>query len=67
MVALFADQSRNIMRITPVNAIFRLIRPDPPGGPFINQATEMLDYLAGEVQIAGNPNYSTFSRVRFHH
>jgi hypothetical protein len=70
VVALFADQSKNLQSITPFDAEFRLIK-QPPSGPFVNQNTEMLDFFAGEVQISGSPsgnaNYNAFAKVSFYH
>ncbi len=51
MVVLFADQSKNVQRITPFEVEFRLITSDKPPRPFANLATDVLDYCAGEVRV----------------
>jgi hypothetical protein len=56
MVALFDDQSKNLHSITPYEVEFRLITPGPPPRvPFASHATDLLDYLAGEVRIIAPP------------
>ena len=72
VVALFADQSKNIKNIQAFDVDFRLLRRrPPPPGPFTNQATDVLDFTAGEIQIrgapSGNASYNGFTRVAFHH
>src|SRR5262245_34623093 len=71
MVVLFADQSKNLRRITPYDVELRLITPGPGSRPFTNHAIELLDFTAGEVQIAGRPGgvqtYNSFARLAFNH
>jgi RES domain-containing protein len=71
LIVLFQDQSKNLKDITPFDADFRLIQRHPPGGPFTNHATQMLDFFAGHVQISGTPSgkttYGAFAPVPFHH
>jgi len=54
LLALFTDQSRNVRKIKPHKAEFRLVTPQPGSVPFVNHATQLLDFSTGEVQIAGN-------------
>jgi hypothetical protein len=52
MIVLFDDQSKNVQAITPYEVEFRLITPGyPPIVPFASHATDVLDYLAGEVRV----------------
>lgn len=77
MIVLFADQSRNLARITPFEIELRLITSDVPPRPFTNQATDSLDYQAGEVRVLPPPSgialppdlipYQSWSRVEFNH
>ncbi len=53
---LFDDQSKNVGRITPYEVAFRLITPARhPTIAFASHATDLLDYLAGEVQVIAPP------------
>jgi hypothetical protein len=75
MIVLFDDQSHNIKSITPYDTFFRLITAIKPHTPFINHATEVLDFEAGEVRItpraglASPPisSFHTWQRVEFNH
>jgi hypothetical protein len=72
MAVLFADQSKNVARITPFPASFRLICDGVPAIPFANHASQLLCFTAGEVMfpntpvIAGVPRAGWF-RVGFNH
>jgi RES domain-containing protein len=77
MVVLFNDQSGNLARIIPHEVEFRLVTAGMPHGPFVNHATQVLDFTAGEVRMnppssgARLPSalkaYSSWSRVEFNH
>jgi RES domain-containing protein len=77
MLVLFHDQSSNVSQIRPYEVEFRLITTGRTPGPFINQATQLLDFTAGEVRINPGPpgatlpatlnSYSYWTRVRFNH
>jgi RES domain-containing protein len=71
MVVLFNDQSRNVQSITPYGVEFRLVTAGPPALPFANQATEVLDFTAGDVKLTGTPlgiaTYVDWLRIEFHH
>jgi hypothetical protein len=63
MVVLFEDQSKNVQTITPHEVEFRLIAPaHPPTVPFASHATDLLDYLAGEVRIVATPAHDAPTR-----
>ncbi|HQU44861.1 MAG: hypothetical protein B7Z73_12690 [Planctomycetia bacterium 21-64-5] len=68
---LFSDQSKNLRSIDPFNAEFRLMANTTPASPFVNHATDLLDFTAGEVQIVGAPSgdttYNAFTSVPFLH
>jgi hypothetical protein len=50
-MVLFDDQSKNLQAITAYEVEFRLIRPGhPPAVAFANQATDLLNHLAGKVR-----------------
>ncbi len=76
MVVLFGDQSKNIQAIEPYEVEFRLITRGPASVPFANHATDLLDYLAGEVRLL-SPNsgalpaaltpFTAWTRVPFNH
>jgi hypothetical protein len=52
MMVRFNDQGKNLQAITPYEVEFRLIRPGhPPAVAFANHATDLLNYLAGEVRV----------------
>src|SRR6185312_900768 len=51
MVVLFDDQSATLARVVPYVVEFRLLTAGMPPGPFINHATQVLDFTAGEVRI----------------
>jgi hypothetical protein len=56
MVVLFNDQSGNVQTIEPYEVEFRLITPARlPTVPFASHATDLLDYLAGEVRVVAPP------------
>jgi hypothetical protein len=71
MVVLFSDQSANVQSITPFAVELRLVTAGPAALPFSNQATEILDFTAGEVKLTGTPQgiaaYGVWQRVEFHH
>jgi hypothetical protein len=76
MVVLFGDQSKNVRAIDPYEVEFRLITQGPPSAQFANHATDLLDYLAGEVRVlipasAALPAvltpFSAWTRVPFNH
>jgi hypothetical protein len=56
MTVLFDDQSKNIGRITPYEVEFRLVTPARhPTVAFTSHATDLLDYVAGEVRVIAPP------------
>jgi hypothetical protein len=56
MTVLFDDQSKNIGRITPYEVEFRPVTPAPhPTVAFTSHATDLLDYVAGEVRVIAPP------------
>jgi hypothetical protein len=60
MTVLFDDQSRNVGRMIPYEVDFRLITPSRrPTNAFASHATDLLDYLAGEVRVIAPPPPST--------
>ena len=78
MTVVFDDQSRNVGRITPYEVEFRLITPGrPPTIAFSSHATDLLDYLAGEVRVIASPpagsllaslrSFSGWTLVPFNH
>jgi len=71
MVVLFTDQSGNVGSITPYTVEFRLVTAGPPAVRFVNHATEVLDFTAGEVKLTGTPlgtlTYAYWHRIEFHH
>jgi len=77
MIVLFNDQCSNLARIAPHEVEFRLVTAGTPPGPFINHATQVLDFAAGEVRIfcpspgVGLPPafraYSSWTPVGFNH
>jgi hypothetical protein len=70
MLVLFADQSGNVQSITPYTVEFRLVTAGPPAVPFTHHGTEVLDFTAGEVKLAGAPRriatYANWHRIEFH-
>jgi hypothetical protein len=78
MVVLFDDQGKNVRAIAPYEVEFRLLTPGPPPTvPFASRATDLLDYLAGEVRVlppappaslpAALAPFSAWTLVRFNH
>jgi hypothetical protein len=77
MVVLFDDQSGNVARIIPHEVEFRLVATGLSPAPFINHATQVVDFTAGEVRIlpasprtplpSALKSYSSWTRVEFNH
>jgi hypothetical protein len=78
MPVLFDDQSKNLRQINPYEVEFRLIKPARcPTSAFASHATDLLDYVAGEVRVvapappaalpASLRAFSTWTLVPFNH